>query len=165
MGSGLGNLGQEELDRISTGRKMGFDFGIGDGAFVFSAQTRKEDLGDQLYLFAAKLGMPRWDANPVIRARAAGLLAYESYATSPNGVLGHELDARERGGDARYASPTRAQLEAVTPASFRKTWEPLLAQGPVEVLVFGDFARADALQALARTFGALPPRMLPYIPL
>lgn len=158
VGSGLGKLGQEELDRISTGRKMGFEFGIGDGAFTFYAQTRKEDLADQLYLFAAKLGMPRWDANPVLRARAAGLLAYESYATSPAGVLGHELDSRERGGDPRYASPTRAELEAATPASFRKTWEPLLRQGPVEVLVFGDFDRAEALQALGRTFGALPPR-------
>ena len=28
VGSGLGTLGQDELDRISTGRKMGFDFSI-----------------------------------------------------------------------------------------------------------------------------------------
>lgn len=159
VGSGIGPLGQEELDRISTGRKMGFEFDIDDGAFTFSAQTRREDLADQLYLFAAKLGMPRWDANPVIRARAAALLAYESAAASPAGVLGRELDSLERGGDPRYASPTRAQLDAVTPAGFREVWEPILKQGPVEVLVFGDFDRAATLQALSRTFGALPPRM------
>ncbi len=158
VGSGIGPLGQEELDRISTGRKMGFDFAIEDGAFTFSAQTRKEDLADQLYLFAAKLGMPRWDTNPVIRARAAALLAYESYATSPAGVLGRELDGLARGGDPRYAAPTRDQLEAATPAGFRRVWEPILRQGPVEVLVFGDFDRAATVQALAKTFGALPPR-------
>ncbi len=158
VGSGIGPLGQEELDRISTGRKMGFDFAIEDGAFTFSAQTRKEDLADQLYLFAAKLGVPRWDTNPVIRARAAALLAYESYATSPAGVLGRELDGLARGGDPRYAAPTRDQLEAATPAGFRRVWEPILRQGPVEVLVFGDFDRAATVQALAKTFGALPPR-------
>ena len=158
VGSGIGLLGQEQLDRISTGRKMGFDFGIEDGAFTFFAQTRREDLADQLYLFAAKLGMPRWDVNPVIRAKAAAELAFESYATSPAGVLGRELGGLERGGDPRYAAPTRAQLAAVTPQGFRRVWEPILRQGPVEVLVFGDFDRSATLQALARTFGALPPR-------
>jgi zinc protease len=158
VGSGIGPLGQEELDRISTGRKMGFDFQIEDGVFTFSAQTRKEDLADQLYLFAAKLGMPRWDPNPVIRAKAAASLAYASYATSPAGVLNRELEGLERGGDPRYSPPTREQLEAATPAGFRAVWEPILKQGPVEVLVFGDFDRAATVQALARTFGALAPR-------
>lgn len=158
VGAGIGPLGQEELDRISTGRKMGFQFDIGDGAFTFFAQTRKEDLADQLYLFAAKLGMPRWDANPIVRSKAAALLGFETYATSAGGVLNRELETLERGGDPRYAAPTRAQLEALTPESFRATWEPLLQQGPVEVLVFGDFDRASALQALGKTFGALPAR-------
>lgn len=158
VGSGVGALGQEELDRISTGRKMGFDFAIDDGAFTFFAQTRREDLADQLYLFAAKLGMPRWDANPVIRAKAAAELAFQSYATSPAGVLGRELEGLERGGDPRYTAPTREQLAAVTPQGFRQVWEPILKQGPVEVLVFGDFDRNATLQALARTFGALPAR-------
>lgn len=157
VGSGVGALGQEELDRISTGRKMGFDFAIEDGAFTFFAQTRKEDLADQLYLFAAKLGMPRWDANPVIRAKAAAILAYQSYATSPAGVLERELDGLSRGGDPRYSAPTRAALEAATPEGFRRVWEPILAQGPVEVFVFGDFDRAATVQALTRTFGALAP--------
>jgi len=158
VGSGIGPLGQEELDRISTGRKMGFEFEIEDGSFSFFAQTRKEDLADQLYLFAAKLGTPRWDANPVIRAKAAAELAFQSYATSPAGVLGRDLETLARGGDPRYAAPTRAQLDAVTPEGFREVWEPILKQGPVEVLIFGDFDRTATVQALARTFGALPPR-------
>lgn len=158
VGSGVGPLGQEELDRIATGRKMGFDFAIEDGAFTFSAQTRKEDLADQLYLFAAKLGMPRWDANPVIRAKAAASLAFASYATSPGGVLSRDLEGLERGGDPRYSAPTREALDAATPAGFRAVWEPLLRHGPIEVLVFGDFDRAPTVQALAQTFGALAER-------
>ena len=67
--------GQEQLDQISTGRKMGFEFSIGDGAFQLSADTRREDLADQLYLFADKLAMPRWDAAPVLRAKAGGAAA------------------------------------------------------------------------------------------
>lgn len=158
VGSGVGELGQDELDRISTGRKLGFEFGIGDGAFTFFAQTRAQDLADQLYLFAAKLDQPKWDPNPVVRATAAARLAYESYATNPMGVLNRDLDALLRNGDPRYDTPDLTDLAGVTPERFREVWEPLLRQGPVEVLVFGDFAKDDAVAAIQRTFGALDPR-------
>ncbi len=158
VGSGVGELGQEELDRISTGRRMGFDFGIGDGVFTFSAQTRSADLADQLYLFAAKLGMPRWDPNPVLRAKAAAQLAYESYATTPGGVLSRDLDYLMRDRDPRFETANPQEMAAATPEGFRKVWEPLLQQGPVEVLIFGEFDRDATVEALKKTFGALPPR-------
>ncbi len=158
VGSGVGELGQEELDRISTGRRMGFDFAISDAVFTFAAQTRQADLADQLYLFAAKLGMPGWDANPVLRARAASKLAYESYSASPGGVLGRDLEWLMRARDGRFATPDPAALDTATPEGFRAVWEPLLAQGPVEVLIFGEFDRDQTVEALARTFGALPQR-------
>ena len=158
VGSGEGMLGQEDLDRISTGRKMGFDFHIEDACFQFSADTRAEDLDDQLFLFADKFAHPRWDANPVLRARAAARLQYDSLGASPQGVLDRDLKQLQRGGDTRFAMPNPAQLAAVTPEGFRKVWAPILASGPIEVQVFGDFNRAKALAALQRTFGALPPR-------
>ena len=60
--------------------------------------------------------------------------------------------------DPRYATPTPAQLDKLTPEGFRQVWEPLLKQGPVEVDVFGDIDPEKAVAALDRTFGALPPR-------
>ncbi|NTZ42742.1 insulinase family protein [Altererythrobacter sp. SALINAS58] len=158
VGSGVGDLGQEELDRISTGRRMGFNFGIDDAVFTFGAQTRGADLADQLYLFAAKLGMPGWDENPVIRAKAAARLAYDGFATSPGGVLNRDLEYLLRARDPRFATPDPATLAKVTPEGFREVWEPLLKQGPVEVSIFGDFNREETLEALRRTFGALPER-------
>lgn len=158
VGSGVGELGQEELDRISTGRKMGFDFTIEDAHFTFSAQTRPDDLDDQLYLFAAKLAMPRWDANPVMRAKAAARLAYESYAASPGGILSRDLDWLIRAKDPRFATPDPKMIEQATPKGFREVWEPLLKQGPVEVMVFGDFDRDATIESLRKTFGALDVR-------
>lgn len=156
--SGEGPLGQEELDRISTGRKMGFNFEIGDAAFMFSADTRSADLADQLYLFAAKFAMPRWDAAPLLRSKAAAKLQYESYSASPQGVLERDLTYYQRGRDPRFHTPTPAEIEAATPEGFRKLWEPILADGPIEVQLFGDFDRDQALAALGKTFGALAPR-------
>ena len=158
VGSGLGTLGQEELDRISTGRKMGFDFTTEDDTFEFSADTRPSDLEDQLYLFAAKLAMPRWDRNPVVRAQAAARIQYESYASSPQSVLERDLKWLTNGLDPRLKTPTPAEIAATTPEGFRRVWEPILASGPVEVDLFGDFKREDAIAALEKTFGALPAR-------
>jgi zinc protease len=158
VGSGIGEIDQEGLDRLSTGRKLGFNFTINDAVFEFNAQTRREDLADQLYLFAAKLGMPRWDPNPVLRAKAAAELAYDTYSTSPGGVLNRDLSYLIADKDPRFATPTREMLKGVTPEGFRKVWEPLLAQGPIEVLIFGEFDRDDAVAKLAETFGALPER-------
>jgi len=158
VGSGVGSMGQEELDRISTGRKMGFNFDIDDASFEFSADTRPADLADQLYLFAAKFAMPRWDANPVLRARAAAQLQYEAYATSPQGVLNRDLKYFQRDRDPRFRMPTPAEIAKATPEGFRKVWERALENGPIEVQVFGDFDRDATVEALRRSFGALAPR-------
>jgi zinc protease len=158
VGSGEGKLGQEEIDKIMTGRKMGFDFKIDDATFVFSANTRGADLADQLYLFAAKFADPRWDPNPVLRAQSASKLNYAAYAASPQGVLERDLNFYERGKDPVFRTPTPQDIDATTVAGFRQVWEPILRQGPIEIHLFGDFKRDDAVAALARTFGALPTR-------
>lgn len=158
VGSGLGELGQNELDRLATGRKLGFEFDINDAVFTFTGQTRSSDVADQLYLFAAKLGMPRWDEDPVIRARAAAELAYNTYETSPGAVINRDLEFLSTNRDPRFATPTPEMLRGVTPERFREVWEPLLAQGPIEVLVFGEFDSAAVTEQLRLTFGALPER-------
>jgi zinc protease len=158
ISSGIGPLGQNELDRLATGRKLGLSFDIQDGTFVFEGLTRASDVADQIYLFAAKLGMPRWDTAPIERAKATLLLAYDTYGGDPNGVISRDLDWLLRDRDPRYATPTPDQLRATTPEGFKQVWSRMLAQGPVEVDVFGDIDRQTVVDALSRTFGALPPR-------
>ncbi len=164
ISSGVGDLDQEKLDRLTTGRQIGFDFAIEDDAFEFSAQTRPEDLEDQLHLFAAKLAGPRWDKAPVIRAKAGGKLSYDSYSIAPQTVLNRDLDWLTHNKDDRWKTPTPAELDTLTPENFKATWEPILKSGPIEVLLFGDFKREDAIAALEKTFGALPARQAAPLP-
>ena len=158
INSGLGSLDQDDLDRLASGRKLSFDFAVEDGSFRFEGLTRAEDVADQLYLFAAKLAQPRWDAAPVERAKASGMLAYESYASNPIGVVNRDLDWLLRDQDPRFATPAPEALQAASPDQFRDVWSRVLAEGPVEVAVFGDINPAATISALDRTFGALPPR-------
>ncbi len=158
VSSGVGELGAEELDRISTGRKLGFDFDIGDGAFTFTSETRPADLADQLYLFAAKLSTPRWDANPVERGKAAARIAYQVYDISPQGVLDRDMQFYQRNRDPRFRTSTPEQIAAATPAGFRRVWEPILTSGPVEIEIYGDFDQPATIAVLNKTFGALATR-------
>lgn len=156
--AGVGAMDREAMDRAMTGRKIGFNFEIEDTVFAFKADTRAADLDDQLLLIASKFATPRWDANPVLRAQAASKISYEQYGASPQGVLERDLKFLERGRDPTFRTPTPAEIDAATPAGFRQVWEPILRQGPMEVHLFGDFDKDKALDALNRTFGALPVR-------
>ena len=158
VSSGVGPLGQNEIDRIGAGRKLTFGFSVGEGVFTFEGLTRAEDLEDQLYLFAAKLDQPRWDVAPVERAKASALLGYDAQDNDPMSVLGRDLETLLRGGDPRFARPTPDDLRAATAGEFRRVWSRMLAQGPVEVAVFGDIDPEATAAALSRTFGALDPR-------
>ena len=158
VASGIGSLGQEELDRLTGGRRIGLDFGIDDDAFVFAATTSAEDLGDQLKLIAAKLSSPAWDPAPVARARAVMLTGYAALDSSPDAVLSRDLDRLLHDGDPRWGTPLRADIEKLDARSFRALWEPILASGPIEVQVFGDVKSDPAIAAVAASLGALKPR-------
>jgi len=158
VASGIGKLGQEEIDRMTSGRRIALDFATDQDAFVFGATTSAEDLTDQLKLIAAKLNTPGWDPNPVARAKAVMIASYPSLGASPDAVLGRDLDRLLRDGDPRWGTPTRADLDKLDAKSFRALWEPILASGPIEVQIFGDVKSDAAIAAVASTLGALKPR-------
>ncbi|MEM1053675.1 MAG: insulinase family protein, partial [Pseudomonadota bacterium] len=79
-------------------------------------------------------------------------------STGPGPVLNRDLEFLTSNKDPRFATPTPEMLESVTPEGFRKVWEPLLAQGDIEVLVFGEFDQDAIIEKLRLTFGALPAR-------
>jgi zinc protease len=159
VATGIGALGQDQLDRLTSGRKINITFETADDAFVMRGQTRQSDLADQLKLMALKITNPRWDAAPVARARAAILAGYDGFDSSPQGILARDLNGLLHGNDPRWGTPSRAEASALTPAAFRALWEPLLKSGPVEVMVFGDVPLAEAQAAVAASFGAIRARV------
>ncbi len=158
MASGVDKLGQEELDKITTGRRIALGFNIDNDAFEITADTRPADLEDQLHLIAAKLEYPRWDEAPVVRARAASLISYDSFSASPQAVLERDLQWLVKGKDPRWKTPSKERFAALDADSFREFWEPILESGPLELMLFGDFDRDAAVEAVLKTFGALKRR-------
>lgn len=162
--SGIGRFDQSALDRLVNGRQIGMGFSVDDDAFEFSAETRPEDFADQMRLLATKLAAPGWQAAPVQRIRAGRLSSYDLIRNSPMAVVESELESLIYAGDRRFAPPTRAEVEALTPQRFRAFWEPLLRQGPIEVQIFGDVSHVDLEGVLTGSFGALAPRRAAPVP-
>jgi len=61
-------------------------------------------------------------------------------------------------GDPRFGMPDLESVLAVTPENLREWLGPHLANGPLEVTLIGDLDVEAAVEAAARTLGALPAR-------
>ncbi len=155
--SGIGTLKQNDLDRIMNGRTMDLDFGVDDDAFELSGETNPQDLKDQMRLMAAQLSAPAWDPQPVHRVKASELMAYDSQRGSAMEVIKRELEGALRGGDTRWSPPDKKQIASLSPETYKKFWQPLIANGPIEVQIFGDLRSVDVRTLLGETFGALAP--------
>lgn len=156
--NGIGELTSSQIDQMIIGRRIELSFRTDDDAFEFSSATRAEDLADQLRLIATKLEYPGWDAAPVARAKALAKQGYDSFETSAMTVLQRDLQYLLSDKDTRWMSPDPKLISALTPKSFKEFWQPLLASGPIEVAIFGDFDRNAAVEALKNSFGAMKPR-------
>ena len=158
VAGGIGKLDLGDIEELTSGRRLGLDFGVDEDAFVLGALTSPEELTNELRLIATKLQYPSWDPAPLVRARVSTIAGYGGLEASPDGVLGRDLERLLRDGDPRSGAPSLDAIKATTPASFRSLWEPLLKTGPVEVMVFGDITADAAIAAVQKTVGALPPR-------
>lgn len=156
--NGIGNFKRTDIDQMVNGRRIELNFAIDDDAFEFASNTRPDDLADQLTLIATKLEHPGWDPAPVERAKALATSGYNSFEMSATSVLQRDLDYLLRGKDPRWKSATPGDVAKIDAAAFERYWAPLIAQGPVEVMLFGDFDKATAIAALERSFGAMKPR-------
>lgn len=156
--NGIGNIKRTEIDQMVNGRRIELNFSVDDDAFQFAANTRPDDLADQLTLIATKLEHPGWDPAPVERAKALATSGYASFEMSATSVLQRDLEYLLRDKDARWKAATPPEVAKVDPAKFEAYWKPLMSQGPVEVMLFGDFEKASAVAALEKSFGAMKPR-------
>ena len=158
MSSGIGTLDMQALQELTNGRQLSLNFGVEENAFVMRTVSSPADYKDQLRLYATKLAFPRWDAAPLARAAAVLKLAYDPVPTSAGSAIDRNIDWLLRDKDSRVAPPAPSDAAALTLDKFKQVWAPRLATGPIEIQLFGDLNRDEAIAAVAATFGALERR-------
>jgi zinc protease len=154
---GMRQISLEDTEQVLAGRSIGFNAQMEDDDFLLGAHTSGTDLDTQMQILTAFLSDPGWRRSGLEQLRSASLLQYDQIDATPDGALDRRLDQLLHGGDARWASTTRAQLLTDGLPEAHALWDGPL-QGPVNVAMVGDVTLDQAIAAVARTVGALPPR-------
>jgi zinc protease len=161
---GLKQIGAQDMERVLASRLYGAQFSISDDAFVFTGSTRPDDLDTQMQVLTAYVAEPGWRPEAFKRLQGAGKTIHDQYEATDSGVLNRDLAGLLHPGDQRWVFPTKAEIADAKLDDFKSIVGPALAAGGIEIVVVGDTTVEKATEAVARTFGALPPRPASTIP-
>jgi zinc protease len=161
---GLKAISLEDMQRTLAGRVYNVQTQLANDGLTFTGQTRPADFATQLQVLAAFVSAPGWRAGALDRVRAIETNKLLESGASPEGVFWRDTPSLLRSGDRRWSWPSAADISALTPNGFKTMLEAQLANTPIEVTVVGDVTVDRAVQAVAATFGALPPRPVAAAP-
>ncbi len=155
---GLEQHGQDELRSLFAGKEVSVSFRVDEDALLLAGQCSRTDLESQLLLMCAYLTAPGYREDGMRMLQRAADSLYRRIEQSPEGVLQGMVEPFVRGGDYRFAFPTREELLARNFDELKEWLGPQLAGSYLEVSMVGDFDVEDALELATKTFGAIPGR-------
>ncbi|MGL4313052.1 MAG: M16 family metallopeptidase, partial [Sphingomonas sp.] len=161
---GLAAHSADDLRTILAGRSVGASFASGTDSFDLSALTTPEDLLLQLQLLAAGIRHPGYRPEALTLFRRAVPQQYAQADASPGAVIGRQVPAILSDNDPRTVVPPLATMLALEWDGTRAAMADALANGAIEIGIVGDVSEADAIAAIAATFGALPARRATFDP-
>ncbi|HTX50522.1 MAG TPA: insulinase family protein [Caulobacteraceae bacterium] len=154
---GLGKNDYEDTVRFCESHACDFELSVGRDAFEIAGATRPVDLDVELQLIAAYLSDPGFRPDLDARIPTAVHTLYELSRSEP------DVAAAMARSDALPPPripllPAEQDLDHVRSADFARILGPALKHDALEVTIVGDIDQATAVQAVAKTLGALPPR-------
>jgi zinc protease len=158
---GLKKISSEDMERVLAAQVFDARFGINDQAFVLSGSTRRDDLPTQMQVLAAYASEPGWRPQGFERLQNSARVLNDQYEATDNGVLSRDLPGLIHGGDRRWTFPSTDAIAGAKLSDLQAQVASHLTGDPIEVVVVGDITVEKATEAVARTFGALPPRAAP----
>ncbi|MEQ1617019.1 MAG: insulinase family protein [Terricaulis sp.] len=159
MGAGgLEAHSADDLQRLLAGHNVSVQIGAGGDAFTLTGATTPDDLQLELQLMAAQLTAPGYRPEGLTQFRQVVEGQFQPLAATPSGVAQRDLPRLLRSGDPRFGIAARSDLLARTFDEARAALARASGAGTIEVGIVGDVETDVAIDIVARTFGALPPR-------
>jgi zinc protease len=153
---GLGKMSYEDIGSAFTNTTWKFELELRPQAFFLTTSTISRDAARELQLLTAYMTDPGFRPEMSDKIPTGIDMVYRSMPTNPGLVA---LDALERRlYPGKQSLPPREQMAAFTAAEFERLMKPILTRSPIEVTVVGDLSEAEAVAAVASSFGALPRR-------
>lgn len=161
---GLGKMTTDEISRSLNGHVVGTGLATLGDKFLLSGGTRRVDLQLQMQLMAAYLTDPAYRGQAFEQSKANYPASYEATLAVPSGAFAVQAKQLLAGGDARAAVVPPDILSRWSMETERPGLKALLSVGPIHITMVGDLTVDEAIAVTATTFGALPPRPAPGIP-
>ena len=155
---GTAKLTVDQLTRVLSGKTYGVSARLSTDAYTLSGATRPEDLQLEMQVLTAYLVDPGLRSAPFELARSQFSAQLAQSRATPGGVLSRNLGELISSGDQRDATPTEAEVAAMSIEEIRAGVTSGRARGPIDIVMVGDVAVEDAIATVSNTFGALPDR-------
>jgi zinc protease len=155
---GLGQHTSDELQSILAGRSVRFALDATDETFTLSAATTRRDLELQLQLLAAALADPGYRPQGEAQYRRGIENFFASRNATAESALANALGGIISDNEPRFTLQPKEDYLALSFAELRRDIGDRLERGALELAMVGDFDEQGAIDLVARTLGALPPR-------
>lgn len=155
---GLEKHSVDDLRRIFASKTVSLDFAVGDDSFILAGRTTPQDFEAQCQRLCANLVAPGWRAEAERQFEKNLPALYTQLEHTDEGIMQGKVESYIHGGDIRFTIPSRDVLEQRSMDELKAWLTPILQQGYMEIAVVGDIDPAKAMEALSKTFGALPAR-------
>jgi zinc protease len=155
---GLGKHTFDELQTILAGHTINTGIGTLPDAFVLSARTTPRDLELQLQVYAAMITDPAYRREGEVEFRLNINHFFNSLNATPSSALANSIGGILSDDDPRFTLQPRQDYRNLTFEKLKHDVSERFAHGAIEIAFVGDFDEKEAIAAVAKTFGALPPR-------
>lgn len=161
---GLGKHSQDELQSILAGHTVSAGLSSTPETFVASAHTTPRDLQLQLEVMTAFITDPGYRPEGEIQYRLNINNFFAQQRATPNSALTNAIGGILSDNDPRFTLQPVEAYRKLTFAKLRQDMADRLTHGAIEIGIVGDINEAQAIDFVARTFGALPPREADFRP-
>jgi zinc protease len=163
-GGGLGRYDNVELGRMLAGDSLSFNFSVEEDGFFFTGNASSDKLPKLLQLIAAFITDPAFRPEGWQTTFSRLQSHYPTVVREPAQYLRSICPTVMAGGDSRYGLALPAMVQDRQPKEVEEWLRPVLATGSIELGLAGDLDPDAAIEAVARTLGALPKRQADAVP-
>lgn len=147
-----------ELSEIFAGKNVGLNMSVGSERLVFRGSTNPDDVEDQFKAWTALLTNPGYRSEWLEKYQENIASSFHTIDSTPGGVASRDLGRIWASGDKRFGMLSKEEYLAMSLEDVRKTLDPVFKKGAIEIGVVGDFDKQAVINAVAKTYGALPGR-------
>jgi zinc protease len=155
---GLGKYTIDDLQKYMSDKSWGATLSAGDDEFTLNGQARAADLDAELQVLAAYVTDAAWRPQAFNQAQTYYSGSYVEMESAPSNLLSREFYSLTHDKDPRWRTATLSEINTATLDDEKALLAPGLAKGPLDITMVGDVTVDQAIQSVAATFGALPPR-------